>query len=127
MKTCLIAPIPDLDRFVGREHTHHLLLEHLFDAPGWGDTYREFYMRRSRMGDFIILDNGAKEHAQGAGLAHLLRRAHEVEADEIVVSDIRFKGRESLALSTREMRNLRDNLSDEYRAAGKPQLMLVPH
>jgi hypothetical protein len=127
MKTCLIAPIPDLERFVGGAFKHHLLLDHLFDIPQWGDVYREFYQRRHRAGDFITIDNGAKEHDRGSGLAQLLARAREVHANEVVVADIRFKGRESLALSVREMYELKHHLRDEYEQAGKPQLMLVPH
>lgn len=127
MKTCLIAPIPDLDRFVGEQFKHHLLLDHLFDIPEWGDVYREFYARRKRAGDFITIDNGAKEHARGSGLAQLLARAREVDADEVVVSDIRFKGRESLALSQLEMMQLLSHLREEYEAAGMPRLMIVPH
>lgn len=127
MKTCLIAPIPDLDRFVSDHFKHHLLLDHLFDIPGWGETYAQFYKRRSHEGDFVTIDNGAKEHAQGVGLAQLLRRARQVEANEVVVADVRFCGRESLAASAAELHALRTNLRDEYEQAGQPQLMLVPH
>lgn len=127
MKTCLIAPIPDLERFVGGAFKHHLLLDHLFDIPQWGDVYREFYQRRHRAGDFITIDNGAKEHDRGSGLAQLLARAREVHANEVVVSDIRFKGRESLALSELEMVQLTHGLREEYEEAGQPRLMLVPH
>jgi hypothetical protein len=127
MKTCLIAPIPDLDRFVGDRFKHHLLLDHLFELPEWGDAYLEFYRRRGKAGDFITVDNGAKEHGSGSPLPTLLHRAIQVGAREVVVSDVRFQGRVSLDVSTREMSDLAHTWPDLYEAAGKPHLMLVPH
>lgn len=129
MKTCLIAPIPDLERFVADRFKHHLLLDHLFDVPDWGEVYREFYARRRRAGDFITIDNGAKEHNRGSSLAQLLVRASEVKADEVVVADIQFRGRESLELSLDEMHALEHDRQtrDLFEAAGKPRLMVVPH
>lgn len=127
MRTCLIAPIPDLDRFVGDRFTHHLLLSHLFDIPGWGESYLEFYSRRSRAGDFLTIDNGAKEHGHGETLSILLARAQQVRAREVVLPDVRFDSSASKAASVRELYYLKNYLHEAYESAGRPQLMIVPH
>lgn len=124
MLTCLICPVPDLEKFVDRGATHHLMLAHLFDVPG----YVEFYRKRSEsFDDYVIVDNGAKENGRGLGLKRVLELGSRVHAKEVVLSDVRYKGPETIWsghtdlewLKTREGRRA-------YRDAGQPRLMIVP-
>lgn len=52
---CFIAPAGVLDRYASHSHTHLVLPQ--VDNP----QYVEFYQRKRREGDLIILDNGAYE------------------------------------------------------------------
>lgn len=58
------------------------MLPHLFQEK----RYRDFYQKRSREGDYVILDNGAAEDLE-FGHKHLHTIAKAVGAAEIVVPD----------------------------------------
>lgn len=124
MLTCLICPVPDLERFVDRGATHHLMLAHLFEIPG----YVTFYRKRVELyDDYVIVDNGAKENGTGLGLKRVLELGSLVGAKEVVLSDVRYKGPETIASGRADLEWL---VTPEgrlaYEAAGRPRLMIVP-
>ncbi len=81
MQVGLIYPPALLKRY-GAMTRYHLVLPHLFQEK----RYRDFYRKRSREGDYIILDNGAAEDLE-FGHKHLHTIAESVGAAEIVVPD----------------------------------------
>lgn len=123
MKAALICPVPDLERFVDSRATFHLLLSHLFDVPG----YVEFYQKRSIEGDFITVDNGAKEHGFGSSLKTTLELGERVNADEVVLTDVRYQCKSTIEAGRTSLRWLD---SEEgclrFLEAGAPKLMVVP-
>lgn len=123
MKACLIPPIPDLERFVDDHATTHLLLSHLFGSY----AYVSFYRERAERGDYLIVDNGAKENGTGSSLRATLEHAQWVHAKEVVLTDVRYKGPETIQSGKQELDWL---LTPEgrraYKAAGFPRLMIVP-
>lgn len=56
MKFCIIAPISGLERYASLSPIH-LILPHIVD-----ERYYEYYAQRRKMGEKVILDNGAYEH-----------------------------------------------------------------
>jgi hypothetical protein len=58
--------------------------------------YRDFYLKRSKNGDYIILDNGAAEGFE-FGHKHLYYVAEQMGAHEIVVPDTLGDSRDTLA------------------------------
>lgn len=101
MHTCIIAPTPDLVRFVGYDQRYHLALAHIHF-----DSYLKFYFRRSQRGDFVILDNGAKELGRGLDMDTLLNRAGLIEASELVLPDVRFSSEKTLESTEAALRRL---------------------
>lgn len=127
MKTCLIPPIPDLDRFVDETFTHHLLLAHLCDIPGpLGHAYTAFYKQRAERGDYLILDNSTKELGDAIGLEYTLALAKALGASEVVLSDIRQSAVGTLEATERDLTWLLSEGLALYQEAGKPALMIVP-
>lgn len=106
------------------EHAdHHLLLAHLLDMP----EYVEFYRERARRGDYIILDNGAKELGAGLSMAKILAGAELVGAKEVVLTDVRYKGAQTVRSAQEQlswMMTLKGRIA--YDNAGCPKLMVVP-
>lgn len=126
MRVCIISPVPDLERFVGDTRVH-LLLAHLFDHPQIGERYREFYQRRRERNDYLILDNGAYEGA-ALPMPKLLEVARKVNATEVVLPDVPFHCRQTIANSSNALGWLMSNGGKRaYADAGKPRLMIVPH
>jgi hypothetical protein len=125
MRTCLIPPVPDLDRFIDRSHDHHLVLSHLIDDH---PRYANFYSKRAHAyGDYVILDNGAKELGSGLGLETLLQHAIRIGAKEVVLSDTRYNAESTIELGKRELQWLVDFEGRAmYEAADKPRIMIVP-
>lgn len=126
MKTGIITPVPDLSRFVTTDLTYHLILVHLFDHPEWGEEYKTFYKERSKSGDFVTLDNGAKELGSGLPVERLIDRGMEVGASELVVPDVRFECIRTLSSGRAALKWLRTQGKSRYEWAGKPKLMIVP-
>lgn len=123
MKTCLICPVPSLRDYVDEKCTHHLLLAHLLLVPG----YVEFYRERAERGDYIILDNGAKEMGTGLSMKSVLAGAKLVGAKEVVLTDVRFKSRETTEAAETELDwMMSPNGRRAYEEAGHPKLMIVP-
>lgn len=125
MKACLIPPIPDLDKYVDNQATHHLLLAHLF-ASSLGDKYATFYRDRAARGDYLIIDNSTRELGDALGIEKALELAMVVGASEIVLSDIRFSAIQTLEATERDLFWLTTAGRDLYEQAGKPALMFVP-
>lgn len=82
MQVALICP-PSLLKKYGILTRYHLTLPHLVHQQ----RYKDFYQERSRLGDFVILDNGAAEHVE-FGARHLHTLARDMEVDEIVAHDV---------------------------------------
>lgn len=123
MRAGLIAPIPDLGRYIDMYSTYHLALYHLLRDG----RYTAFYRSRSLQGDFVSLDNGAKEFGQGAPINDTLQAGYAIHADEVVLPDVikrknatvRATGAAFKWLSTMEGKSV-------YKGAGQPRLMIVP-
>jgi len=91
MQVALIYP-PALLKKYGTKTRYHLVLPHLFQQR----RYRDFYQKRSKEGDYIILDNGAAEGLE-FGQKHLHYVARELGAHEIVVPDRLGDSNETIA------------------------------
>jgi hypothetical protein len=121
MRIALIPPIPDLNEHATTDI--HLLLSHLIDRPG----YLDYYRKRKRLGDYIILDNSAHEHQVGNKAHELMFQAMLLQADEVVCSDVLFDARETAhATEAMLVYITSDRGWDVYYGAGCPRLMLVP-
>lgn len=97
MKASVLPPIPHLDLAEGRDF--HLTLSHLCDHP----RYVEFYRSERDRGAYIILDNGAHEHQSGEGPNHLLRKAEQIRANEIVCPDFLFDADQTVSLAEKAL------------------------
>jgi len=82
MQVALICPPALLKRY-GSLTKYHLVLPHLFQER----RYRDFYLNRSKEGDYLILDNGAAEGLR-FGVPHLYTIAETMGVHEIVVPDV---------------------------------------
>jgi len=121
MRVALIPPTPDLHRLP--RTGIHLLLSHLFDQDG----YLEYYQARRDAGDYLILDNSAHEHGIGEREESLLRKATELNAQEVVVPDVLFDRRGTVEQMKRFMKFLTSPRGSQvYVDAGYPRLMIVP-
>jgi len=86
-KFCIIAPTAYLDEFAIKSN-RHLVLAHLVDTD---PKYAEFYSARDRLGDYIIMDNGAFELGESYSPERLVDLGNECGADAIVLPDYPFK------------------------------------
>ena len=86
MKVAFITPVSLLGQYAIRSD-YHLMLAHVALAH---KTYRDFYAAVSRMGDIVILDNGAYELGQGLDAKTLRKLAEYVTPDIVVLPDMRF-------------------------------------
>jgi hypothetical protein len=124
MHAALICPVPDLKKYVDRGATHHLLLAHLFDIPGYIEFYRE---RVELYDDYVIVDNGAKENGRGLGLKKVLELGHLVRAKEVVVADVRYECDATIESAQKELAWLASKEGQQhYTWVGQPRLMVVP-
>jgi hypothetical protein len=83
VKTLMIPPVPDLDRFGHGDM--HLVLAHLMAEQ---NGYTRHYRRQAEAGAYIILDNSAFELGESAKtMDELITMASWVKAKEIVVPD----------------------------------------
>ncbi len=119
MRSALIPPIPDLERFAGSRRFHMLLAQHCDDA-----RYLEFY--RARAADaYTILDNGADEQ-DALNMERVLELACKVGASEIIVPDVQQDDWATLVQGERSFAYLMTSGQQLYEQAGKPRLMIVP-
>lgn len=81
-KFCVIAPTAFL--YTAMKFDTHLVLAHLVATD---DSYQSFYKTRSRLGDFVIMDNGAFELGCSYEPDKLIELAHKCGADAIVLPD----------------------------------------
>lgn len=103
MKACLIAPAPDLEKYVDEHADHHLVLAHLLQLPG----YAAFYAKRAiKYGEYVILDNSAKELGQGVPVDDLLEMAQAIGASEVVLPDVLFNEYATLAATEAALKHL---------------------
>jgi len=80
----IAAPVCLLDEYAG-QGTYHLALAHLIlESP----AYREFYLRMSRRGDHVGVDNGVVETGSPLPFTEVLEAARAVEATEVVLPDV---------------------------------------
>lgn len=127
MHVCLICPIPNLVHFIDRGATHHLLLSHLLDDSDSGRAYAAFYRRRAKLGDFVAIDNGAKELGHGLGLDTLFAQAADIGAKEVALTDVRYKSGETIRAGLHQLKWLAtDEGAAAYFRAGWPRLMFIP-
>lgn len=119
MKVALISPIANLKEFGDGEF--HLLLTHLFDNA----TYVFHYRNQKANGAYLVLDNSAHEFQKGMSIERLMASAWTLQADEIVLPDVLFRGQDTLLSSSEAM----EWVAEEGRSktmALKPRFMLVP-
>lgn len=83
MRTCIIAPVPDLDRFATQGGAH-LMLTHLIES---GNDYVKFYSGRREL---KILDNGLFENHVAAPTSEIISKAQLVDADVVIAPDVLF-------------------------------------
>ncbi len=122
MRTALIPPVPDLDRYATGTGIH-LLLSHLFKKDG----YVEYYRERSEAGDYVILDNSAHEFAMGNKISRLLDEAERVEADEVVIPDVLFDAKATVEAARHSLRWLETPRGRRaFARSGRPRFMYVP-
>jgi hypothetical protein len=125
MKTALITPIPDLDRFAGGEPIH-MMLAQLCSLKGSSQRYLEFYARERANGSHVILDNGADELGKGINMSTLLDIVEAVRAQEVILPDVQGNGPDTVAATQDALRWLVDDGREQYIRAGEPKLMIVP-
>lgn len=97
MKASILPPIPHLDLAEGRDF--HLTLAHLCED----ERYVNFYRRERERGSYIILDNGAHEFQSGEGPNHLLKKAAQIHANEIVCPDFLFDADQTVSLAEKAL------------------------
>ena len=84
MQVATIVPTPYLK--LTKRDQYFMCLAHLVLKD---DTYGEFFFDRAREGKFVIMDNGAAEHAQPT-VEELLHAMSKVHPSEVVLSDVLF-------------------------------------
>jgi hypothetical protein len=82
---------------------YHLCLAHLVHQY---PSYREFYAKRSRLGNFVILDNSAHEHGRGEPGEVLASAAQAIHPSEIVLPDVLFDSAGTVELSRKALPQL---------------------
>jgi hypothetical protein len=125
MDIALIPPIPELEGFgtSAKCPNTHLLLSHLLSSK----AYEDYYIERSEMGDYLILDNSAHEHGQGVAVEALLKQAMRLHCQEIVVPDVLFDARGTVESARRALEWMETTKGKRlYNAAHRPRLMFVP-
>lgn len=121
MRAILIPPIPELHWAVGQDM--HLLLPHLLNTP----RYREFYIERRQLRDYLILDNGADEFGASINFEALLGLSASIGAAEIVLPDVQYDAQETVNRTAQALSwLLTDEGTHAWVTAGTPRFMLVP-
>lgn len=120
MKTALIPPTPDLERFAGGDSMHMMLAQHC--EP----RYLEFYTRERARGAYVILDNGADELWAGVAMPRLLNVVNITRAQEVVLPDVQCDGPDTVATTQNALKWLERDGQEAYQRAGEPTFMIVP-
>lgn len=116
MKVATIVPTSYLE--LTKDDDYFMCLAHLVETD---DTYAKFFFDRVQEGKFVIMDNGAAEHAQpDAGT--ILRVAGKVHPSELVLSDVLFHKDETLIKSFEALTFYLDMIGH-----GVVKFMAVPH
>lgn len=106
MKVAIIAPIPNLT--ITRAGTIHLILAHLIKYP----AYAQFYRNETK---YKILDNGAFEGFP-LPIEEVVKLAESVGANEIVLPDVMYAGKETIELIQKALSYLKEKgLIDKYK------------
>lgn len=128
MNLILIPPTAELPRWGAMTPTDggprfHLLLSHMCNDP----HYVTYYIEHRTAGEYLILDNGADELAEGQGIKRTLALATDLRAQEVVLPDVQHEGQKTLDHSLEALSWL---MTEEgyvaYSRARKPRLMVVP-
>lgn len=82
MKLAIISPVSMLEEC--STHYHLVLTQYYSTIP----KYRDFYLRRRALGDFIILDNGAAEIKHSIDDKYLVEVARELRPNVLVAPDV---------------------------------------
>lgn len=117
MKHAIIAPVALLERFSTQSDYHLVLCHDMAKFP----KYREFYSKRRKAGDFIILDNSAHELGEGAHLNDLILEIDELLPNEVVLPDRLFFGDDTVEGSREAAQILRKKYGTSIRLMGVPQ------
>lgn len=122
MISILIPPTPHLKDFA-LEQPMDLLLAHLILDDTTGPAYAKFYQMKKKQypESYFILDNGAHELEEGLPIKELLDIADTVKADEVVLPDKLFDGKQTYLNLVQAL----EELADDSRV-GSYQYMIVP-
>lgn len=99
---CFIAPAGLLDRYASHSHTH-LVLPQVENS-----VYKEFYVRKRREGDLIILDNGAYELQDSVVSDFLLESIEYYRPHVVALPDFMMQGERTFEASRAFYREYRD-------------------
>lgn len=86
MHFCVIAPTRELDRYGRRSTTQLCLAQYAKGGDANSRAYFEWYSRRARAGDTVILDNGAYESV-GFNADEYLKLARELQPQVLTLPD----------------------------------------
>lgn len=118
MQAAIISPIALLNEYSGLS-TFQMALAHLVLQDS---CYREFFARRSREGDFVLMDNGVVETGVALQPEQLVRAASSIEASEIVLPDCINNAPGTYARTVKALRWIRKaGLLGSYRLLAVPQ------
>lgn len=96
MKVAIIPPTSLLEEYGMMGDEYHLCLS----ARVLQDqVYAEFYRWRSKLGDWVILDNSAHEQLEGQRVEQLVDAATRIDPHEIVLPDRLFFGEDTADLA----------------------------
>lgn len=135
MNHCLILPVPMLEKYGTATPVHagtprmHLCLNHLLQEDDYplAYEYHSYYLERREAGDYIIMDNGADEHAEGDGILPVLSAAASVRAQEIVLPDVQYESAKTIEHTTHALDFLGQHQGRvAYNKASRPRVQVVP-
>lgn len=117
MKIAIIPPTALLETYGVMGDEYHLCLS----ARVLEDkTYADFYSWRSKLGDWVILDNSAHEQLEGQRVDQLVDAATRIDPSEIVLPDRLFFGEDTVDLA-REALPVFRRLFPHAKLMGVPQ------
>lgn len=86
MNVALITPTKLLPKYAVKSK-YHLVLAHIYEQDA---AYREFYKKRVRAGDFVILDNSAYELKAAVEVTRLIHCIEDLHPTAVFLPDVRF-------------------------------------
>lgn len=102
MRAGIAAPISLLEECAARGH-YHVALAHLVLKS---ETYRDFYLRMSKRGDYVIVDNGVVETGEAMSVDEVVEAAEAVDAAEIILPDVIGEGARTAMEVSKALRHL---------------------